>query len=40
MPDRPLIEADFTRRRALKLPEGATYDALMALDKGATWAPR
>lgn len=35
MPDRPLVEADFTRRRALMLPQGARYDALMALEKGA-----
>jgi len=35
MPDRPLVEADFTRRRALMLPKGARYDELMALEKGA-----
>ena len=29
MPDRPLVEADFTRRRALLLPEPARYDALL-----------
>ena len=33
MPDRPLIEADFTRRRALNLPETARYDALMQMRK-------
>ena len=35
MPDRALVEADFTRRRALMLPEGARYDDLMKLEKGA-----
>ena len=29
MPDRPLVEADFTRRRALKLPEAARYDVIL-----------
>ena len=29
MPDRPLVEADFTRRRALMLPEPARYDVLL-----------
>jgi type I restriction enzyme M protein len=29
MPDRSLIEADFTRRRALMLPETARYDVLL-----------
>ena len=29
MPDRPLVDADFTRRRALMLPEPARYDALL-----------
>ncbi len=29
MPDRPLVEADFTRRRALMLPEAARYDQLL-----------
>ena len=33
MPDRPLVEADFTRRRALNLPETACYDALMQMRK-------
>jgi hypothetical protein len=29
MPTRALIEADFTRRRALMLPETARYDVLL-----------
>ena len=29
MPERPLIEADFTRRRALMLPEEARYNVLL-----------
>ena len=33
MPDRPLIEADFTKRRALMLPEAARYDMLLELPK-------
>jgi type I restriction enzyme M protein len=33
MPDRPLIEADFRRRRALMLPEAARYDALLKTPK-------
>jgi type I restriction enzyme M protein len=33
MPDRPLIEADFTRRRALMLPEIARYDTLLTIPK-------
>ena len=33
MPERPLIEADFTRRRALKLPEVARYDVLLEMPK-------
>ena len=33
MPDRPLVEADFTRRRALMLPEAARYDALLEMPK-------
>ena len=33
MPDRPLIEADFTRRRALMLPEAARYDMLLKRPK-------
>ena len=33
MPDRPLVEADFTRRRALMLPEPARYDALLEMPK-------
>ncbi|MDE0155943.1 MAG: class I SAM-dependent DNA methyltransferase [Gammaproteobacteria bacterium] len=33
MPDRPLIEADFTRRRAMMLPETARYDVLLEMRK-------
>ena len=33
MPERPLIEADFTRRRALKLPDAARYDVLLEMRK-------
>ena len=33
MPDRPSIEADFTRRRALMLPEAARYDVLLQMPK-------
>lgn len=33
MPDRPLIEADFTRRRALKLPASARFDVIMKTPK-------
>ena len=33
MPDRPLTEADFTRRRALMLPEPARYDVLLEMPK-------
>ena len=33
MPDRPLVEADFTRRRALMLPEAARYDVLLEMPK-------
>ena len=33
MPDRPLVEADFTRRRALMLPQPARYDVLLGLPK-------
>ena len=33
MPERPLVEADFTRRRALMLPESARYDVLLELPK-------
>ena len=32
-PDRPLVEADFTRRRALMLPEAARYDVLLEKPK-------
>lgn len=31
MPDRPLVEADFRRRRAMMLPEAARYDVLLEL---------
>ena len=33
MPERPLVEADFTRRRALMLPEAARYDVLLEMRK-------
>ena len=33
IPERPLIEADFTRRRALMLPEAARYDVLLKMPK-------
>jgi type I restriction enzyme M protein len=33
MPDRPLVEADFTRRRALKLPENARFDVILKTPK-------
>jgi type I restriction enzyme M protein len=33
MPDRPLIQADFTRRRALMLPEAARYNVLLKRPK-------
>jgi type I restriction enzyme M protein len=33
MPARPLVEADFRKRRALMLPEAARYDALLDLPK-------
>ena len=33
MPDRPLVEADFTSRRALMLPEAALYDQLLEKPK-------
>ena len=33
MPDRTLIEADFTRRRALMLPEAARYETLLKRPK-------
>jgi type I restriction enzyme M protein len=35
MPKRPLVEADFTRRRSMMLPEKARYDSLLKLEKGA-----
>ena len=36
MPDLPLVEADFTRRRALMLPEAARYDVLLERPKDGT----
>ena len=33
MPKRTLVEADFTRRRALMLPEAARYEALLSMPK-------
>ena len=33
IPDRPMVEADFTRRRALMLPEPARYDVLLEMPK-------
>ena len=33
MPNRPLVEADFTRRRAMMLPETARYDVLLQMPK-------
>ena len=33
MPERPLVEADFTRRRALMLPDAARYDVLLEMPK-------
>ena len=33
MPERPLVQADFTRRRALELPEAARYDVLLGKPK-------
>ena len=33
MPDRPLIEADFARRRAMMLPKAARYDLLLDMPK-------
>src|SRR5262245_28352981 len=33
MPDRPLIEADFTRRRALSLPASARFDVILKTPK-------
>jgi type I restriction enzyme M protein len=34
MPDRPLVEADFTCRRALNLPESARFDVILKTPKG------
>jgi type I restriction enzyme M protein len=33
MPDRPLVEADFTRRRALSLPVNARFDVILETPK-------
>ena len=33
MPDRPLVEADFVRRRAMMLPETAQFDRLLSMKK-------
>jgi type I restriction enzyme M protein len=33
MPERPLVDADFTRRRALNLPESARFDAILKTPK-------
>src|SRR5258707_725441 len=33
MPDRSLVEADFTRRRALNLPESARFDVILKTPK-------
>ncbi|WP_210526934.1 HsdM family class I SAM-dependent methyltransferase [Rubellimicrobium arenae] len=34
MPDRPLVDADFRRRRAMLLPEAARYDMILDMPKG------
>jgi type I restriction enzyme M protein len=34
MPDRALVDADFTRRRALNLPESARFDVILKTPKG------
>ena len=33
MPERPLVKADFTKRRAMMLPRAARYDLLLGLSK-------
>src|SRR2546423_8559791 len=33
MPNRPLVEADFIRRRALNLPEAARFDVILKTPK-------
>ncbi|MGC8202581.1 N-6 DNA methylase [Aliiroseovarius sp. PTFE2010] len=33
MPDRPLVDADFRRRRAMMLPEAARYDVILDMPK-------
>jgi len=35
MPKRPLVKADFLKRRALMLPEEAQYEELLRIPKGA-----
>ena len=39
MPARPLVEADFRKRRALMLPDVARYDALLKLPKDGKISP-
>ncbi len=34
IPDRPLVEGDFTHRRALNLPESARFDVILKMLKG------
>ncbi len=36
MPNRPLVEADFTRRRSMMLPEDARYDVILEKRKDGT----
>src|SRR5688572_11831160 len=36
IPKRPLVKADFIKRRALMLPEAARYDTLLTLPSGAS----
>ncbi len=38
MPDRPLVQADFRRRRAMMLPEAARYDVILERRKDGTLA--
>lgn len=39
MPNRPLVDADFHRRRAMFLPEAARFDVLMAMPKDGHLGP-
>ena len=39
MPNRPLVDADFHRRRAMFLPEAARFDVLMAMPKDGQLGP-